>query len=60
MYAFFDVWLCIKALVGGGGGMNVILRNYSTIIACILKLAYSAFTGVNLSDFVDLKGFFQN
>ena len=38
MYAFFDVWLCIKALVGGGGGMNVILRNYSTIIACILKL----------------------
>ena len=38
IYAFFDVWRCIKALVGGGGGVNMMLRNYSTIIACILKL----------------------
>ena len=33
---FFNVWRCIKAVIDGG--MNVMLRNYSAIIECILKL----------------------
>ena len=36
MFVFFNVWLSIETVIEGD--MNAMVRNYSTIIACILKL----------------------
>ena len=42
-----------------GGDMNVMLRKLFNDYCMHFETTYNAFTGVNLSDFVDLKDFFQ-